>query len=350
YKRQGYNAVILSADQPLGDWYADDYAAKTMPESWAGRIGEASGLAERYLPRLRSRLKWTEGRRTVLLVGNGEERILEAVVSKPDLLVKPVSRGTCRLGYELHSGLNIKAGDEIRIQGRCFRVESCEEELGTKDDITIWLTLADAQELLDLQGQINEILIVEHIDVWGNLPEVKRKVAAVLPGCQVVEIKSQTLARLQARRETAEEAEASIRREREKQAALWRERKRMAFFIGVVSFLVCTLWVGMFMFLNVRERTAEIAILNAMGFSLAQLRNIILFKALVVGVTGGLFGGILGLIMGLRGAGGITPAAGNLLGYLALALGVTVVASLLGSWFPTRSVSRVDPATILGGE
>ena len=28
----GYNAIILPKDQPLGDWYAQDYAAKAMPE------------------------------------------------------------------------------------------------------------------------------------------------------------------------------------------------------------------------------------------------------------------------------------------------------------------------------
>jgi hypothetical protein len=43
----GYNAVVLPADQSLGDWYADDYAVKTMPASYACRLDDTHHLIDR---------------------------------------------------------------------------------------------------------------------------------------------------------------------------------------------------------------------------------------------------------------------------------------------------------------
>lgn len=347
--RLGYNAIILPKDQPLADWYAEDYATRTMPESWATRIAEAHGLAERYLPRLRRKLKWTEAKRTVLVVGSGEEHVLEATVSKCEPLVPVVPRGMCRLGYELHGG-RIQPGAEITIEGRVFRVAGCQPELGTKDDITIWMSLADAQELLDLQGCINEILIVEHADIWGNLPEVRHRVAALLPQCRVVEIASQTLARLHARREVAAESAAALRREREKQAALRAARRKTMAAFGVAGFLVCALWVGIFMFLNVRERRAELAILSAVGFAAGRLTSLVVLKALLMGLVAGLWGSLLGWLAGLAGAEAALVSVVTLWGWLAGAVALTVAASLLGSWLPALSAARLDPALILGRE
>ena len=45
--RLGYNAVILPKDQPLGDWYADEYASKLMSEKQAEVLSKAAELAER---------------------------------------------------------------------------------------------------------------------------------------------------------------------------------------------------------------------------------------------------------------------------------------------------------------
>jgi len=57
-QRLGYNAIVLPKDQSLGDWYADDYAANTMPESCSPRLAGAKDLVD--LPQLRQKLKWEE--------------------------------------------------------------------------------------------------------------------------------------------------------------------------------------------------------------------------------------------------------------------------------------------------
>jgi hypothetical protein len=64
----GYNAIVLPTAQSLGDWYADDYAANTMPESWSPRLAGANDLVDRYLPQLRQKLKWEEKQWTILVI------------------------------------------------------------------------------------------------------------------------------------------------------------------------------------------------------------------------------------------------------------------------------------------
>ncbi|MFW6171225.1 MAG: hypothetical protein ACODAD_12100 [Planctomycetota bacterium] len=188
----GYNAVVLPRDQSLGDYYAEDYAAQTMPESWAERLAGTKQVVDRYLPRLQRKVNWRERNWTILIVGIGNEHILDTSVSDDTPSVENISSGDCIVGHELAAALDLKPNQEIDILGESYRIAECRKELGTKDDITIWMALSDAQDLLGLTDQINEIAVVEHLSVWGQEEEVQRAVAEVLPQCQVVEVKSQT--------------------------------------------------------------------------------------------------------------------------------------------------------------
>ena len=347
----GYNAVILPKDQPLGDWYAQDYAAKTMPESRASRLADTKGLVDRYLPRLRQKLKWEEKQWTIIVVGLGEERILDTNVCEDKPLVDAVSGGGCVVGYELHSALGLVAGEEIAVLGKRFRVKKCERELGTKDDITIWTNLADAQELLDKPELINEIMLVEHLSVWGNTTEVRRRVADVLPDCQVVEIASETLARAHARIKVAEEAKTTIQRETEKRALLQAERRRVLMRSLPLGSLACATWIGFLMYLNVRDRAPEIGVLMTLGFRSGGVRTLVLSKALLLGGVGGLLGFALGTGAAflLETGGHASPAIGMVavLEYFGLALVLGIATCILGSWIPARAAVAMDPAEVL---
>jgi putative ABC transport system permease protein len=352
--RLGYNAIVLPKDQPLGDWYAEDYATKTMPESWAQRLIGTQELVDRFLPQLRQKLKWPEREWTVLVVGVGREQILDTSVSDALPLTDAIPRGSCILGYELHHALGVRAEQDIAILGRLFRVEQCKEELGTQDDISIWINLAEAQELLEQPGLINEILIVEHFDVWGNLAEVRRRMAAVLPDCQVVEIASETLSRAHARIKVAEEARTAVEQERNKRALLLAERRRVMTKLVPLGFLACTVWIGFLMYLNVRERTPEIGVLRAIGFRAVDVRGLVLAKAGLLGIAGGIAGFALGmavaLLLHVRAQTGSAPGFEIALKQFGLAQTTGFAVCILGSWLPARIAAATDPAEVLHGE
>jgi len=347
----GYNAIILPKNQPLGDWYAEDYAANTMPESWAKRLAGTRELVDRYLPRLRRKLKWEEKQWTILVVGVGQERVLDTSVDPGLPLADVIPRGGCVVGYELHQALGLQRGGEIRVLDRVFRIDKCERELGTKDDISIWIPLADAQQLLNQPDAINEILIVEHLSVWGNLAEVRRRTAGVLPDCQVVEIASETLARTHARVKVAEEAQAAVAQEKEKRALLQAERRSAMTKLVPLGLLACAAWIGILMYENVRERTPEIGVLRAIGFRTGDVRALVLSRACLLAVAGGIAGFALGtavaMLLEVRAQAGTAMGWGIALEQLGLAQAMGLAACLLGSWLPARIAAAMDPAEIL---
>jgi len=255
------------------------------------------------------------------------------------------------VGYELHHALGLEPGQEIAVLGRVFRIDKCERELGTKDDISIWIPLADAQQLLNQPGAINEILIVEHLSVWGNLAEVRRRMAAVLPDCQVVEIASETMSRTHARIKVAEEAQAAVEQEKEKRAMLQAERRNAMTRLVPLGFLACAVWIGLLMYVNVRERAPEIGVLRAIGFRAGDVRTLVFSKACVLGIAGGLAGFALGTAgaMLLEGRAQAVAALGwgIALEQFGLAQAMGIAACVLGSWLPARVAAALDPAEIL---
>ncbi len=353
-QRLGYNALILPRDQSLGDLYAEDYAAHSMPESWATRLDGTAQVVDRYLPQLRRKLTWGERQWTVLIVGVGAERILDTSVCEDVPLVPAIERGCCVLGYELHHALGLSVGEEITVAGHPLRVQTCEQELGTKDDISIWVNLADAQALTDQPGRINEILIVEHLSVWGDVAEVRRRVAEVLPECQVVEIASDTLSRAHARIKVAEEARASLEQEREARARLDAARRGAAARLVPLGFLTCAVWIGVLMYVNVRQRAAEIGVLRALGFHAGDVRRLILSKACLLGVVGGLVGFVCGaggvLLFEARAAAGVAIGCRSVVSQFGLAEAMAVAACVVGSWIPAGIAGAMDPAEILNEE
>lgn len=350
-QRLGYNAIVLPKNQPLGDWYAEDYGAITMPESQSQRLAETQELVDRYLPQLRRKVKWEERQWTILVVGVGQERVLDTSVAEAAPLANAIPQGSCVVGYELHHALGLEPGQEITLLGRVFRIDKCEQELGTKDDISIWLPLAEAQQLLNQPDAVNEILIVEHLSVWGNLAEVRRRMAEVLPDCQVVEIASETLSRAHARIKVAEEAQAAVEQEKEKRALLQAERRNAMAKLVPLGFLACAVWIGLLMYVNVRERAPEIGVLRAIGFRAGDVRSLVLSKACLLGVAGGLAGFALGtaaaMLLETPAQAGTAMGWGIALEQFGLAQATGIAACLLGSWLPARVAAALDPAEIL---
>ncbi len=353
-QRLGYNAVLLPTDQSLGDWYADDFAEKTMPDELGAQLATTKGLVDRFLPLLRTKYVWPENRWTVLVVGIGTERILDTSVCDDRPLREPVKRGTCRVGFELSQGLKLVAGQTVSLGGHELRITEVLEEGGTKDDITIWVDLSEAQEMFDQPGRINELLIVEHARVWGHLSEVKRRVADVMPMVQVVEFASETLSRAHARVKIADQAAASIQHERSKQELLRAERAKALMLLLPLGAVVCAGWIGLLMYTNVRERIAETGILMAIGFPLATVRNLFLGKAVILGLVGGFCGFVAGVASSLMLTGAdswLSLVTVELIGrYLLFSLGIGLLAGLMGSYLPVRAATALDPVATLGRE
>jgi hypothetical protein len=235
----GFNVVILPKDQNLSDWYSDDYASKYMPEDYVHRLADSRVVTVRhFLPSLQQKIEWPERKRKIILVGTrGEVPNLHKNPVKP--LVQPVPPGTISLGYELHRSLDIKVGDKVKLMSRQFTVQACHKERGNKDDITAWIYLAQAQELLDKQGLINAILALECLCTSDALPQIRREISAILPGTQVIERGSRAIARAEARTKVEEQARIAVEEEKLARERLRTDREGLASIITAVVVTAC---------------------------------------------------------------------------------------------------------------
>jgi len=358
----GFNVVILPKDQNLSDWYADDYASKYMPEEYVNKLANSGVVTVRhFLPSLQQKIEWPERKRKIILVGaRGEVPNLHKSPVKP--MVEPVPPGTISLGSELHRSMDIKVGDKVELMGRQFTVHACHKERGNKDDITAWIYLAEAQELLDKKGQINAILALECLCIGEEgLPIIRKEIAAILPGTQVIERGSQVIARAEARTKVEEQARISLEDEKRGREDLRRAREHMASILTPVVVIACAVWIALLGFTNVRARREEIGVLRTLGVSAKQILVMFLSRHVLVGVVGGALGfagGVLSAIYfsgapeipaaRLPGRGGdiALPWAGLLLASVAGAALLTVIAG----WIPTMIATRQDPADVLREE
>lgn len=350
-KKLGFNILILPKNQNLGDLFADDYAAKTMPEEYVKRLANSRIMTVRHLlPILQVKRKWDERNRTVLVVGTrGEVPLAHRKPKEPMMTL--VERGQMVLGYELHRSLGLKTGDAVKFLGHDFTVATCHPERGTKDDITVWMNLAQAQELLDKKGEINGILALQCFCAQSMVERLRREVAEVLPDTQVIEFQSKVLIRAEARQRAADTAREAIAAEKANRARMRTEREGFAAVLVPLVLVGCTVWVAVLAFSNVRERRLEIGILRALGVRQVQVFALFLIKAVVTGLVGATLGFGLGYVVGA--ASGDAPAlatGGAPLFDARLLLAVLAAAPLLSalaSWLPALTAAQQDPAVVL---
>ncbi len=350
-KAMGFNILILPKDLDLGRLYVDEAGDKTMPEAYAERLASSGVVTINHvLPSLQQRVKWTERERTVFLMGVRGEVLIKGKGQKP--LLEPVPAGTVWLGYELHRMLKLKRGDTLTFRGRDFTVGRCQPEKGSKDDVTVWMNLAEAQDLLGLKGRINAILALEcNCATVDRLGEIRAEVAKILPETQVIEYQSQALARAEARNRAAALARESIGRERESRDRLARGKEATAAVVVPLVLAACAVWIGFLAFANVRERRTEIGILRAMGVRTLPILALFLSRAKLAGLLGAGLGyaGGLGVAMVWIPGETMEEAVRGLAqpGWIAIALVGATALSALAAWLPALWATRQDPAEVL---
>ncbi|MBI2441433.1 MAG: hypothetical protein HYV35_08695 [Lentisphaerae bacterium] len=350
----GFNVVILPKDQNLADFHAEDFAAKDMPEEYVTRLARSKLITIRHLlPSLQQKIDWPEiGRRIILIGTRGEAPLLHE--DPKQSMSQPVPPGGIVLGYELHRDRGLKLGDQVSLLGRQFTVQRLHDERGNKDDITAWIELSVAQDLLNKKGRINAILALECFCEGPALPQVRREIAGILPETQVIERSSEALTRSEARAQVEADGKTRIEQERQARIRLQRERERFAAILVPLVMAACAVWIGLLTFLDTRERRLEIAILRALGLGTLQVLFIFLAKALVIGLIGGLLGVAAGVLAGAQigtALEGGSVAMADLLRSVAAVLGFSLlmapVLSIAASWIPALLAAQQHPADIL---
>jgi hypothetical protein len=361
-KGLGFNVLITPRDQNLSDVFADDYAGRTMPEEYVTRLANAPIVTvDHLLPILERSVQWPEAGRRVILIGvRGQVPLVFAEKQKKPLM-QPVEQGHMIVGHGLAEQMNLSVGDAVEFQGRSFTVSEVYEYRGSKDDMTLWIPLATAQELLNQTGRINAIWALNcncaSVDMIGG---VRDEIAALLPDTDVRMLDHASV-RAEARVKASQKAEADLIAAANQRGELRGQIESFAAVLTPAVVLAAGIWIGLLTLGNVRDRRSEIAVLRALGLRGNQVMSVFLIKAAVVGLIGAVIGCGVGFVAGglgvdiaanLREAAGIDAA--TVLGAIVLpAVAVLLLTPLLcaiASWLPATTAARQDPAEVLSQE
>ncbi len=348
----GLNVSLLPQGQEMANWLSADFGAKRMPEDYVEALKRADPETfAQPTARLRRTLLWPEKQWSVIVAGT--EGLIAGQKEEGDRVrLQPIPSGAVWAGHEIWRGLELEEGQTVRIDGHEFRVGRRLPEEGSRDDITLWMPLADAQTLLDEPGHINEIVATGTRAAWEAEAAVQDEVDRLLPGVQAVVNVPRMTSSLRARLGAERESLAMIRMEQETQGQLMRTRKRLALLLNGLMAVVCGGWIGLLAYGNALDRNVETGLWAALG--MPRRRIVFLYSVKWAGLC--LTGALLGLALGqtvfvqLRampaGADGPVFYADIFAGVLLAAL---ALAALAGG-VPAHLVSKKDPSIMLREE
>ncbi len=355
-KDMGYNVLILHENQDIDELEQLGYPTHYMPEDYAQRLAdEKISTLNHLLPLLQERVNWPERGSEVLLTGvRGQVPIFHGMKHERPPIMDPVDPGEIKLGYDLARSMEVGEDDTVTMRGTELLVREVYNRRGTQDDLTAWVSLAQAQEWMGRPEQINGILALECICDPGDLGAIQQTVRAILPDTQTYEFASLIQARGLARQRAAEAHETAIEQEMLYRASLREERRAFASILVPVAAIGAAAWVMFLMMGNVRERRSEIGILRAIGVRAGMIQRAFLLKAVLMG----LLGGIIGLMAGVFIGAWLSEIAPGIQGFGALVEARVMVAALAGapvlaalaSWLPASLAARQDPAIVLQEE
>ncbi|MCU0915925.1 MAG: FtsX-like permease family protein [Planctomycetes bacterium] len=330
--KMGYNLRIVAKDADIGGYLIVGIPDKTMPESYLEKLAAQNSFSYNHL------LATLEGKTKcrgldVILTGLAPE--VCAPGQAKGAMTVAVAPGTAYVGYQVAQTLSLHKGDTIELNGKTLKVERCLAESGELDDMRIQCSLRDAQEILELPGQITAIKAVDCLCFAQGDPvaTLRKEIGAILPEAQVFQAKSVAEARTKQRQMV---------------------RNVFAVLLPFVI-IACGVWIGVLAVTNVRDRRPEIGLLRALGYNTSSVMLLFLGKALLVGLVGAGVGYLVGTGLGLHFGPGVfeITAKAMLQPELSLFIRACILApvfAMIASFVPTVIAVTYDPARTLTEE
>lgn len=348
----GANVLVLPKAATLQDYYSADLTSQTLPESHvssillanlpgverlspklcvAAKVGDRAVTLTGILPQseFQAKAAW----QSVSLFSNKHDGCKKAACGPKTYDGAPEALATERtidqlkgneaiIGADVAEFSKLKPGKSVEVLGESLQVLAVLPRTGTVDDGRVFAHLHTVQRMTNAGEVVNAIEVMGCCEdaAGGLVPSL----TALLPDAKVVTI-SQVVST---------------------QVGINRLMSQMSLFVLSILVIVGGASVASTISSNVRERRREVGTLMALGATPGLVTRLFLFKALALGLIGGVGGCALGLVvamlLGSQWAGvTVSPLPDLLLIAVAAALAITTLAA----YWPARSAARLDPCS-----
>ncbi len=195
-----------------------------------------------------------------------------------------------------------------------------------------------ADQIQQIQRQATQQIAQAQASATAQLTDMQNSVATQ---------KAQTQADAQKQKDAAQTAANS------QITSLQSDQSRvdsMGMLISIIAAVAGTLIIFGIMFYTLRERTREIGIYKALGFSNMQATIKFMLEGSFIGVLGGILGIVLAMLSYSLLVNNLLKVdnAGSLpVSYLAMGLGLAIGVATIGSLYPAWQASRISPLVAL---
>lgn len=338
-REQGLNLYFFPKGTNLIDFYSAN-STLLFPEAYVDTLACSKTFdAVRHLTGI-LQVKYPDWKdpngssHQILLMGYKDEA-MQRYLPKQETMGYDVKQGTVHVGSLVSR--NIPDGSPFTITGvdgreYSFIIAKRLEEGKGMSDQGVSFNLADLQQLLGMPGKINKIEALGCVCRDGRINNARKQVQAIFADLEVTEM-------------------SSIADARENQRVMM---NRYGAFIIPFVVLTCLLITGLLFYQNIVARTKEIGILKAMGTGTSSIMLMIISKACLIGLAGGLAGFFLGTFVAeYFGSEIFRFTAMNIRPVWSLfriTLVLFPVLWMLASWVPALLASRIDAARTLSEE
>lgn len=255
------------------------------------------------------------------------------------------------IGQGLATAMEIAVGDRITVVGNSIHEQTRQRTMTvvgiydvgvpSVEKTTIYVSLAEAQSLFGLDGQVTEVVI--SLKQIGLEPGVIAAINKAAPGYEV---------------ESWETSIPDLKKTMDMKTGIMS-------YLGVFMLGIAAIGILNLLMMAVFERTREIGIIGALGLKPREITFLFLLEGTLIGVMGAVFGAVLGtLINGILGVYGLNYSQfADLTEYTALISGsiypqlvplkvlqhgftVALIAAL-AALYPAMEASRREPAEAL---
>ena len=338
-REQGLNLYIYPKGTNLIDFYSVNNTG-TFPDNYVDVLAESKTFdAVRHLTGvLQIRFpdwKDSNGSTHQIVLFGYKDEAQQKYLPRQEIMGFDVKKGTVQVGAQVAK--NIPVGAPFVIIGAdgkqySFPVAVIHDEGRGMMDMGVAFNLEDLQQVTGLQGKINKIEALGCVCSDGRIKNARNQVQAIFSDLEVTEI-------------------SSIADARENQRLMM--NKYGAFIIPFVV-LSCLLITGLLFYQNVNLRSREIGLLKAIGKKSSTILFMILTKAFILGMAGGITGFFIGhLTAEYFGAEIFRFTAQNIRPVWSVFFYTILFSPLLwmlSSWIPALMATRIDAAETLGKE
>jgi ABC-type lipoprotein release transport system permease subunit len=255
------------------------------------------------------------------------------------------------VGQGLATAMDITVGDRITMAGGAVHDQTRQRTMTvvgiydvgvpTVEKSTIYMSLAEAQNLFGLDGQVTEVVV--SLNQIGQESPVVDQINKQMPGYEV---------------------ETWVNSMPELKQTIDMKTSVMSVF-GVIMIAIAAIGILNLLMMAVFERTREIGIVGALGLKPREITLMFLLEGILIGVIGAILGTILGLTFtGILGIVGIDYTQfADLTEYTALITGkiypefvplkvlnhaiTLAIIAALAALYPAREAARREPAEAL---